>query len=119
MATRAEHAKRKGRSGHWISAHRRLAVYIRDDWTCGYCDRDLQYVGVGECELDHLIPRSRGGTHDTRNLILVCVRCNAARRDRPWRAFARKVAGAVAVARILRRRRRVINVAAVRRALFS
>ncbi|WP_168707708.1 HNH endonuclease [Mycobacterium intracellulare] len=49
----------------------------------------------GECQLklttrclgyanswDHIVPLSRGGTHDRRNLRPACVPCNSARRDR-------------------------------------
>lgn len=32
--------------------------------------------------IDHLIPRSQGGTDDRRNLVEACFSCNARKRDR-------------------------------------
>ena len=33
-------------------------------------------------EVDHIVPRSRGGTDDPDNLQALCYRCNAMKRDR-------------------------------------
>lgn len=38
--------------------------------------------GMGEPTLDHIIPLSRGGTHDIDNLVLACKSCNSRRHSR-------------------------------------
>jgi 5-methylcytosine-specific restriction endonuclease McrA len=48
----------------------RRAVFARDEWTCQYCGTTAENV-------DHVIPRSRGGTHTWENVVASCRRCNA------------------------------------------
>jgi 5-methylcytosine-specific restriction endonuclease McrA len=48
----------------------RRAVFARDGWTCQYC-------GATAENLDHVIPRSRGGEHVWENVVAACRRCNA------------------------------------------
>ena len=45
----------------------------RQKWRCGCCDAPFDSV----VEVDHKIPLSRGGTNDTDNLEILCVRCHA------------------------------------------
>jgi hypothetical protein len=42
---------------------------------CGYC-LSPQHLVLGALEIEHLIPRSRGGTDDESNLWLACRLCN-------------------------------------------
>lgn len=51
----------------------RAAVMLRDAYTCQYCGESpgRQFLTV-----DHVIPRSRGGTHEWENLATACTRCN-------------------------------------------
>ncbi len=72
----------------WIRKDRRLAIYIRDRFTCCYCGRDLRHAEPREVTLDHLVPRSAGGNNETNNLVLACLSCNSSRGDRPWIDFA-------------------------------
>jgi 5-methylcytosine-specific restriction endonuclease McrA len=53
----------------------RRAVFARDDWTCQYCGRHAENV-------DHVIPRSRGGAHAWENVVASCRRCNARKENR-------------------------------------
>ena len=53
----------------------RRAVFARDDWTCQYC-------GAAAENLDHVIPRSRGGTHTWDNVVAACRRCNSRKENR-------------------------------------
>ena len=46
--------------------------------TCQYCD---QVFGAGELTLDHVFPRSRGGTNTWENLVACCLRCNNRKGD--------------------------------------
>ena len=48
----------------------RRAVFARDDWSCQYCGKAAENV-------DHVIPRSRGGMHTWENVVASCRRCNA------------------------------------------
>jgi 5-methylcytosine-specific restriction endonuclease McrA len=53
----------------------RRAVFARDDWTCQYCGRPAENV-------DHVQPRSRGGTHTWDNVVAACRRCNSKKENR-------------------------------------
>jgi len=53
----------------------RRAVFARDDWTCQYC-------GAPAENLDHVVPRSRGGTHTWENVVAACRRCNSRKENR-------------------------------------
>ena len=83
----------------------RLAVFQRDDFTCRYCGfRSTQIRVPMDCprwmsrarwrallHVDHVIPRSRGGTDDLENLVTACSACNLAKYDRTpseWQAVA-------------------------------
>ena len=56
-------------------APNRRAVFVRDRHRCQYCDASAE-------TLDHVTPRSRGGTHSWENVVAACLRCNAVKRDR-------------------------------------
>lgn len=45
------------------------------DNRCGYC-RSRQEYGLGFLEIEHIVPRARGGTDDEENLWLACRLCN-------------------------------------------
>jgi len=49
----------------------KLEVFIRDDFTCQYCGDKGKFL-----ECDHVIPWSKGGTHDKSNLATSCKSCN-------------------------------------------
>lgn len=53
----------------------RRAVFARDGWTCQYC-------GAAAENLDHVVPRSRGGTHTWENVVAACRRCNSRKENR-------------------------------------
>jgi hypothetical protein len=97
---------RNWNGGKWIRPEKRLAIYLRDGFACAYCGTDLRDSAPENVNLDHLRPRSKGGTNEARNLVTSCKSCNCSRQDRPWRAFA----PGGAVERILRQTRRVLNV---------
>lgn len=100
--TRDEWAKRPRRSSKWISKARRLAIYLRDGFSCCYCGRDLRNAKRSDVTLDHLRPQVRQGGHETRNLVTACSRCNCGRKEQTWWTFA--TPGAVARIKVLRRR---------------
>ena len=98
---------------NWITPHKRLAIYARDEFTCCYCKATLA-DGI-HLTLDHLKPYVRGGTNHETNLVTCCRYCNTARGMRPWWMFARLVADRIGVssqeiiARIRRNRYRAIR----------
>lgn len=49
----------------------RMRIFIRDDFTCGYCG-----TRGGALECDHKTPVSLGGSSDDENLITACKPCN-------------------------------------------
>jgi 5-methylcytosine-specific restriction endonuclease McrA len=53
----------------------RRAVFARDGWTCQYCGRVAENV-------DHVIPKSRGGEHAWENVVAACRRCNSRKENR-------------------------------------
>jgi 5-methylcytosine-specific restriction endonuclease McrA len=57
----------------------RKNILIRDQHTCQYCNK---HFGAGELTLDHVIPRSRGGSNTWENLVASCLHCNNRKGDR-------------------------------------
>lgn len=51
----------------------RYNIYARDKCTCQYCGRKLPRY---ELNLDHVVPRSRGGTSIWENVVCSCQECN-------------------------------------------
>ncbi len=51
----------------------RFNIYARDDSTCQYCGRRFSR---SELNLDHVVPRSRGGSTNWENVVCSCVPCN-------------------------------------------
>jgi 5-methylcytosine-specific restriction endonuclease McrA len=54
----------------------RRAVFARDDWTCQYCG------GQSNLTVDHVIPRSKGGSSSWENIVASCAPCNRRKGDR-------------------------------------
>ncbi len=52
----------------------RRNIFARDENRCQYCGRRFP---TSELSLDHVIPRSRGGATNWKNLVCACTRCNA------------------------------------------
>jgi 5-methylcytosine-specific restriction endonuclease McrA len=51
----------------------RQNIYLRDGFTCQYCGKTLPR---SQLNLDHVVPRSRGGRTSWENVVCSCVRCN-------------------------------------------
>jgi len=51
----------------------RHAIFARDGHRCQYCGRRF---APGQLSLDHVIPRSLGGTSTWENMVCACSRCN-------------------------------------------
>lgn len=53
----------------------RRAILARDRHTCQYCSAPAESI-------DHVLPRSRGGTNAWENVVACCRRCNVRKADR-------------------------------------
>jgi 5-methylcytosine-specific restriction endonuclease McrA len=53
----------------------RRSVFVRDGHRCQYCGAQAENI-------DHVVPRSRGGTHSWENVVACCRRCNTRKEDR-------------------------------------
>jgi 5-methylcytosine-specific restriction endonuclease McrA len=53
----------------------RRAVFARDGHRCQYCGSMAENI-------DHVVPRSRGGAHAWDNVVAACRPCNTRKRDR-------------------------------------
>ena len=52
----------------------RRSVFARDGHRCQYC-------GTAAENIDHVVPRSRGGTHTWENVVAACRPCNNRKQD--------------------------------------
>jgi len=97
--------------GSWISPIDRLACYLRDEFECAYCARDLHHEKRANVTLDHLLSRDEyhkldahtqeqfGDVNATHNLVTACKPCNSRRGNTPWQQFADDNARARIIAR--------------------
>ncbi len=77
--------------GEWIDPTTRYSIYHRDGWACHLCNkpvpRNLQWCNEDwqpdYPTLDHIVPRSHGGTDDPSNLRLAHMYCNSIRGSTP------------------------------------
>ncbi len=81
----------------------RKAVFARDGGRCVYC-------GAAATSLDHVVPKSRGGTHTWDNVVSACGRCNHVKADRAvadmgWRLRRKPVAPSGSAWRVVGARR--------------
>jgi len=57
----------------------RRNIFKRDHFTCQYC---TVQPGPEELTIDHVLPRSQGGTSTWENCVLSCIDCNKKKADR-------------------------------------
>jgi predicted nucleic acid-binding Zn ribbon protein len=70
----------------WIRSTMREAIYERDGHECWLCGEAVDYTADAKRDdwapsLDHVVPRSKGGTHDASNLRTAHRWCNSVRSD--------------------------------------
>lgn len=66
--------------GYGTEWRRRRAVVLREEPTCGYCGR------APSTTVDHVVPKTRGGTDDRENLRGACKRCHDTKSAREGQA---------------------------------
>lgn len=67
-------------SNYYKSKFRHI-IFVRDNYRCVECgatNKDTQL------HIDHIIPRSKGGSNDLSNLQTLCKECNLAKSDTIW-----------------------------------
>lgn len=73
----------KGQGSEFID---NLAVFERDNWTCGICgepvDPDLVWPDKMSATLDHIQPLSLGGAHSYQNVQCAHFHCNCSKGNR-------------------------------------
>lgn len=75
----------QGSGTEFVDAPTRRSIYERDGWVCQLCDGAISPDATEHADrasLDHIVPQSRGGSHDPSNLRMAHVGCNARRGDR-------------------------------------
>ena len=72
----------------YVSERLKIKIRQQADDRCGYCQSLQKYVW-GTLEIEHIIPKSKGGSNDQQNLWLACRPCNLYKSDNPrtqqWR----------------------------------
>jgi len=63
----------------------RRNIFARDNNQCQYCGKKFP---TSELSLDHVIPRSQGGTSTWENIVCACVNCNVKKGGRTPREAA-------------------------------
>jgi len=58
----------------------RFEILKRDNFTCQYCGRNPKQDKV-KLQIDHIIPKSKGGNDNPSNLITACLECNQGKKD--------------------------------------
>lgn len=77
-------AYQKGLAQGW--ENRKHAVLFRDSYICQYCRRDMIKEGL-IAEVDHILPKSRGGKDTFKNLVAACRECNQAKGEKAAAEF--------------------------------
>lgn len=65
----------------YISAELRARIRQQASNQCGYCLSLQQYV-LGTLEIEHIIPKTAGGSNAEENLWMACRPCNSHKADR-------------------------------------
>ena len=50
-------------------------IFIRDSFTCQYCGDSAESI-------DHIMPKSKGGSHEWSNVVACCKKCNLLKADK-------------------------------------
>lgn len=70
---RVVHLRRYDRARRPVVRLTRKNVMLRDDYHCQYC---ASHLPTRDLNIDHVLPRSRGGPDSWENLVTACRECN-------------------------------------------
>lgn len=80
------HRYRARRRGAYVEPVDRVVVLERDGWRCGICGKRIpkhaKYPDPESASIDHVVPLSKGGTHEMKNVQAAHLICNALKADR-------------------------------------
>ena len=64
-------------------------VQRRDNFMCRYCGKDglASLDNWHDCTIDHVVPRTHGGSDDETNLVTCCGYCNAIKSERVFESI--------------------------------
>lgn len=75
---------------HWTPRSEVKRIADRDGWGCAYCGVTLKgSPDIPHPNVDHVVPKSKGGSNKLDNKVLSCQTCNSskgARTPDEWRA---------------------------------
>ena len=65
------------------NVNRRIGLFNRAGGMCYYCSKVLSLRPNAEnfATLDHVVPKSKGGSNGMRNLVISCSECNREKGD--------------------------------------
>ena len=69
------------------------SMYGQAEGNCHYCGFHLPFKLT---EIDHKLPKSKGGTDHIENLVLACANCNRRKGSMDYLAFKAKMQGEAA-----------------------
>src|SRR5690606_3776537 len=72
---------------------RRRKLFREQQQLCFYCGVSMTLANgySNTCTVEHLKPRSQGGTNASDNIVAACYTCNHTRGDTCWEAFKEQV----------------------------
>jgi hypothetical protein len=76
--------KQNGQFCQLVDSEMRAKIIARDGLVCAYFDRKID---AWEAEVDHIVPRSKGGKCTPENLIVVSRQANQSKGDSPLEEF--------------------------------
>lgn len=71
-----------------FTSHQRKEILDRDSWTCQCCGIKVHDRNTGDwntpdkAHIDHIIPISKGGNSEPKNLRVLCRTCNLSKQDK-------------------------------------
>jgi 5-methylcytosine-specific restriction endonuclease McrA len=73
---------------NWIRQEKRLALYMRDNFSCLYCNKGIESDEGMRLSLDHV--KHFEGNHES-NLVTACMDCNQAKSCWSLKSFLKKL----------------------------
>lgn len=78
LITNQKQSKTKSKIGS-VTKKLREEILMRDNWTCQNCKKSIGQTKLqqpSDFHIDHIIPRSKGGSNEKDNLQVLCKSCN-------------------------------------------
>jgi 5-methylcytosine-specific restriction endonuclease McrA len=79
-----------GKNGKLPARFSRLNLFIRDRNKCQYCGASEE--DGADLNIDHVVPRSKGGRTEWTNIVLSCISCNNKKQDKTLEQSGMKLA---------------------------